>query len=169
MKRGLLATERELTGLRDRLGRKPYDHIYDTLRKRCALILESQPITETMWRSAHQQGRWGAATAAVASLQGRIFDLLVCHRVDPNSAYRDRALEELKNLVSFSTWVDPSHNDLSADLSETNNVAAQHPDVVAKIEAYLKTARTPSDVWKPRATRRRRPRRPKPKPKPAAK
>lgn len=116
MKRGLLATERELTGLRDRVGRKPFDHIYDTLRKRCALILESQPITETMWRSAHQQGRWGAATAAVASLQGRIFDLLVCHRVDPNSAYRDRALEELKNLVGFSTWVDPSHNDLSADL-----------------------------------------------------
>ena len=116
MKRGLLATGAELARLRDRLGRKPFDHVYDMLRKRCALILESQPITETMWRSASQQGRWGAATSAVASLQGRIFDLVISHRIEPNGAYRDRAVEELKNLVGFSTWVDPSHTDLAADL-----------------------------------------------------
>jgi arylsulfatase A-like enzyme len=33
--------------------------------------------------------------------------------------------------------------DLARDVGETSNVAAAHPDVVAKIEAYLKTARTP--------------------------
>ena len=33
--------------------------------------------------------------------------------------------------------------DLAGDIGETNNVAAGHPDVIAKIESYLKTARTP--------------------------
>ena len=102
--------------MREHLGRKPFDHMYDTLRKRCALLLESGPITETMWRSAHQQGRWGAATAAVASMQGRIFDLIISHRIDSNLAYRDRAVEELKSLLRFTTWVDPSHGGLPADL-----------------------------------------------------
>jgi arylsulfatase A-like enzyme len=37
--------------------------------------------------------------------------------------------------------------DLKRDLGETNNVAAAHPDVVAKIETYLKTARTNSPRW----------------------
>jgi len=37
--------------------------------------------------------------------------------------------------------------DLDNDLSETTNVAADHPDVVAQIEAYLRTARTPSTRW----------------------
>ena len=32
--------------------------------------------------------------------------------------------------------------DLKTDLGETHNVAADHPDVVARIEAFLKTART---------------------------
>jgi arylsulfatase A-like enzyme len=32
--------------------------------------------------------------------------------------------------------------DLSADIGESKDVAAAHPDVVAKIQAYLKTART---------------------------
>ena len=71
--------------------------------------------------------------------------------------------------VRFGTEEPLELYDLGADVGETKNVAAQHPDVVAKIEAYLKTARTPSDTWKPKATRRRRPKRPKPKPKPAAK
>lgn len=37
--------------------------------------------------------------------------------------------------------------DLKRDLGETNNVAAAHPEVVAKIETYLKTARTDSPRW----------------------
>lgn len=36
---------------------------------------------------------------------------------------------------------------LKTDLGETNNVAAAHPEVVAKIENYLKTARTESPHW----------------------
>ena len=36
---------------------------------------------------------------------------------------------------------------LSTDLGEKQNVAAQNPEVVAKIEAYLKTARTESEQW----------------------
>ena len=37
--------------------------------------------------------------------------------------------------------------DLRTDLGESNDVAAAHPDVVAKIEAYLNTARTESSHW----------------------
>jgi arylsulfatase A-like enzyme len=44
--------------------------------------------------------------------------------------------------------------DLARDLGEKKNVAAEHPEVVAKIEAYLKTARTPSDKWPMRAAKK---------------
>ena len=37
--------------------------------------------------------------------------------------------------------------DLSRDLGEERNIAADHPDIIAKIEAYLKTARTESEHW----------------------
>ncbi len=37
--------------------------------------------------------------------------------------------------------------DLSKDVHEDHDVKALHPDVVAKVEAYLKTARTPSKEW----------------------
>jgi len=37
--------------------------------------------------------------------------------------------------------------DLSKDLSETNNVAKANPGIIAKIETYLKTARTESPRW----------------------
>jgi arylsulfatase A-like enzyme len=37
--------------------------------------------------------------------------------------------------------------DLAADVGETKDVAAGNPDVVAAIEGYLKTARTPSERW----------------------
>ncbi len=37
--------------------------------------------------------------------------------------------------------------DLKSDPGETNNVAASRPAVVAKVEAYLKTARTESEHW----------------------
>ena len=37
--------------------------------------------------------------------------------------------------------------DLQKDVSEKNNIADKNPDVVAKIEAWLKTARTDSPYW----------------------
>jgi arylsulfatase A-like enzyme len=37
--------------------------------------------------------------------------------------------------------------DLAEDIAEKQNIAAEHPDVVAKIEEYLKTARTDSPNW----------------------
>jgi hypothetical protein len=124
MMRGLLANQAELARLRECIGRKPFDHIYEALQKRCALILESAPITEATWRGAYQQGRWGAATAAAGSIQGRLFDLIVCHHIDRNGAYRDRAIEELKNIVGFTTWVDPSHTEQQADLCTGEACAA---------------------------------------------
>jgi len=36
---------------------------------------------------------------------------------------------------------------LKADVSETENVAEKHPEIISKIEAYLKTARTDSKDW----------------------
>ena len=36
---------------------------------------------------------------------------------------------------------------LQTDLAETNNVASAHPEVIARVESYLKTARTPSARW----------------------
>ena len=37
--------------------------------------------------------------------------------------------------------------DLKNDLGEQNNVALKHPEIVKKIEDYLKTARTESELW----------------------
>lgn len=37
--------------------------------------------------------------------------------------------------------------DLSKDIGETHNVSAEHPDIVARIEKYLKSARTESTNW----------------------
>lgn len=37
--------------------------------------------------------------------------------------------------------------DLSEDIAEANNVATSHPEIVAKLEAYLKTAREDSPDW----------------------
>ena len=36
---------------------------------------------------------------------------------------------------------------LKDDLGEANNIATKNPEIVAKIEAYLKTARTESEQW----------------------
>ena len=116
MRRGILARRDEMTSLRDRIGRRPFDAIHDALRKRCSLILEASPVTEAQWRSAWQQGSWGAAVGAARTTQGRIMDLLVAHHVDSNPAYRNRAIEELKTLIGWSAWTDPCHNDLCVDL-----------------------------------------------------
>ena len=37
--------------------------------------------------------------------------------------------------------------DLNSDLGETNNVAAQHPEIVKRIDAYMQDAYTPSELW----------------------
>ncbi len=116
MRRGLLASREELARLRDSIGRHPFDTIYETLRKRCGLILQTRPISETEWQAQHAQGRWSAATLAARNCQGRIFDLIICHHIDPNVAYRDRAIEEVKSLIGWSTWTDPSHRGVRADL-----------------------------------------------------
>jgi arylsulfatase A-like enzyme len=36
---------------------------------------------------------------------------------------------------------------LAEDIAEENNIAAEHPEVIARIEEYLKTARTDSPNW----------------------
>jgi arylsulfatase A-like enzyme len=36
---------------------------------------------------------------------------------------------------------------LKTDIGEKNNIADEHPDIVAKIEGYMKTARVPSKDW----------------------
>ena len=45
--------------------------------------------------------------------------------------------------------------DLSEDIGEKNNVAGNHPQVIARIEGYLKTARTPSKHWPIRRPRKK--------------
>ncbi len=116
MRRGILATREELAALKDRINQAPFDAIHETLNRRCALILESAPVTEAQWRSLWHQGAWSSALSAARTTQGRILDLLVAHHIDDNAAYRDRAIEELKDLVSWTTWVDPCHAELPADL-----------------------------------------------------
>ena len=37
--------------------------------------------------------------------------------------------------------------DLNKDTAEEYNIAAENPDVVARVEEYLKTARTDSPNW----------------------
>lgn len=38
--------------------------------------------------------------------------------------------------------------DLSVDIHEDRDVSKQHPEIVAKIETFLKKARTESKIWK---------------------
>ena len=116
MNRGILADRDELRALKNRASKAPFDTIYRALRQRCALILESAPVTEAQWRSLWQQGNWGSAIGAARTTQGRVLDLLIAHHIDANTAYRDRAVEELDNLVGWSTWVDPCNGKLAADL-----------------------------------------------------
>lgn len=116
MRRGILASREELHQLRDRIYKKPFDKIYEFLRRRCALILQSGPINEQQWRAMAQQGCYTPALLAARTAQGRMMDLLVAHHIDPNAAYRDRAIEELKSIIQWSTWVDPCHRGAIADL-----------------------------------------------------
>ena len=45
---------------------------------------------------------------------------------------------------------------LAADLEESKNVAAEHPEVVARVKAAIKDAHTPTDIWKVRGSAPRR-------------
>jgi hypothetical protein len=116
MKRDILAGREELQTIRGRIGRKPFDAFYEAQRQRCALILESAPITEMNWQTAWSSGTYNAALTAARGAQGRILDLAIADAIDPNQAYRSRAVEELMNLVRWSTWVDPSRTNLLVDL-----------------------------------------------------
>lgn len=116
MRRGLLASRDELRALGERVAERPFDAIHEALNLRCSLILESGPVTETQWQTLWQHGSWAAALTAARITQGRIFDLVIAHHIEPNNAFRDRAIEELNNLAGWSTWVDPCHNHVPADL-----------------------------------------------------
>jgi len=116
MRRGILASRDELAALRRLAGRGAFEGIFDAMRRRCALILESAPLTEGQWQALWLQGNWKSAVLSARGVQGRVLDLLISHHVDANPAYRDRAIEELCNLVAWNTWVDPCHNHVAADL-----------------------------------------------------
>ncbi len=116
MRRGLLATRDELTALRSKISQRPFDQIYQRLHKRCGLILETAPITQMQWESSWRGGQWCSAVLAARAAQGRILDLAIAHHVDPNPAFRNRAIEELKSLASWGQWLDPCHSDMAADL-----------------------------------------------------
>ena len=116
MRRGLLATRDELHALRDRITTRPFNRIYDRLLKRCSLVLESGPVSETQWQHLWSAGHWSSAVTAAQTTQGRIIDLVIAHHIEANAAYRDRAIEELRTLSRWTTWVDPCHSRVSADL-----------------------------------------------------
>ena len=116
MRRGILANRNELAALRRLAGRGAFEGIFDAMRRRCALILESAPLTEAQWQSLWRQGNWASAVLSARGVQGRVMDLLISHNIDPNPAYRDRAIEELSNLAGWTAWVDPCHNHIAADL-----------------------------------------------------
>jgi hypothetical protein len=63
-----------------------------------------------------EQGSQAAGLRAARIAQGRIWDLLIAHHIDSNLAFRDRAVEELKDLIRWKSWTDPSFDKLPADL-----------------------------------------------------
>jgi hypothetical protein len=116
MRRGLIASRDELKSLRDRLDSPPMDRIYESLQNRCAMILQSPPITQAQWQMNWAKGMWASAVQVARTAQGRILDLLIAHHIEPNLAFRDRAIEELKDLAGWTSWRDPGYADLPADL-----------------------------------------------------
>jgi uncharacterized sulfatase len=45
---------------------------------------------------------------------------------------------------------------LRTDLGETNNVAKEHPDIVAQVDTIMKREHQPSPHWKPPSAKRKR-------------
>ncbi len=76
-------------------------------------------------------------------------------RTDDRFLYWEFIGRDLQQVVRWRNYktVRPAPNkplelyDLNKDISEEHNIAAEHPDVIAKIEDYLKTARTDSPNW----------------------
>jgi len=116
MRRGILADLDTLRSLGSRISQRPFDEFYDVLTRRCGLILQSSPMIEMNWQAAWSNGRQNAALTTARGSQGRIFDLVIADAIDSNEAFRSRAVEELMNLVNWSTWVDPSRTNLTVDL-----------------------------------------------------
>jgi arylsulfatase A-like enzyme len=50
------------------------------------------------------------------------------------------------NVAKDPDWPIELYN-LKTDIGEKHNVANEHPEIVAKIEGYMKSARTPSENW----------------------
>ncbi len=46
--------------------------------------------------------------------------------------------------------------DIEQDIDESDNIAAEHPEIASKIETYLRRARTESEHWPMRERPRRR-------------
>src|SRR5208283_1934190 len=68
--------------------------------------------------------------------------------------FHERGFEQAVRMDDWKLIRRPLHKDpgpelydLKNDIGETKNVAADHKEVVAKIEAYLKTARTEAKEW----------------------
>jgi len=75
-------------------------------------------------------------------------------------------------LVKLSTKTPVELYNLTTDLGEKVNIADKRPDIVAKFEKYLKTARTDSKDWPIKSDGEQKPARPREqdgKPKPESK
>lgn len=149
MRRDILASRDEMKSLRGQIAQKPFDMIYDMLRKRCAMTLESSPVTETQWRDLAAHGDASAALKAARTAQGRIIDLLVAHGIDPNPAYRDRAHEELRTLVAWSAWHEPSNGNRESGVGFREKMDPS-PDTASPNPAHTghedSKSRTPNSV-----------------------
>ena len=112
------------------------DEVKQQVEGRSLLPLLKDPKAEWPDRMlVHHVGRWTKGKAA-------------------ESKYAKCAIQNAR----FTLVNNEELYDLKADPGETTNVLAEHPDVVAKIEAYLKTARTPSENW-PLSERKAKPKR----------
>ena len=66
--------------------------------------------------------------------------------------FHERGFQQAARMDNFKAIkLDPDEPlalyDLATDLGEKQNIADKHPDLVAKFETFLKSARTPSDKW----------------------